>query len=140
MSKISRNEFMSITGAGVLGLAFVPAGALSNIPEKEYNDMYGLIGKITAKAGKRDLLIGILIEGASDMPGCLSYIISKDAENERVIWVTEVWESKESHRASLELPSVQEAMSKGRPLIENLEDQIEMEPVGGHGLVSADTE
>ncbi|MCF7804520.1 MAG: antibiotic biosynthesis monooxygenase [Candidatus Marinimicrobia bacterium] len=102
--------------------------------------MYGLIGKITAKAGKRDALIAILIEGASNMPGCLSYIVSKDADNEQGIWVTEVWESKESHKASLQLPSVQEAMSRGRPLIEDFEDQIEIEPVGGHGLVSTDSE
>ena len=140
MSKLSRSEFITMTGAGVLGLAILPAWIYSNIPKKEYNDMYGLIGKITVKAGKRDALIAILIEGASDMPGCLSYIVSKDAENEQVIWVTEAWESKESHQASLELPSVQEAMGKGRPLIENFEAQIEIEPVGGHGLVFRDSD
>lgn len=100
--------------------------------------MYGLIGKMTAKDGKRDELIEILIEGSSRMPGCLSYIVSKDSENEDVIWVTEVWENNESHKKALELPTVQEAMKQGRPLISEFNEQIEMEPVGGHGLVSTE--
>ncbi len=102
--------------------------------------MYGVTGKITAKAGQRNALIKILIEGVADMPGCLSYIVSKDSVNEDVIWVTEVWDSKESHQASLSLPSVKEAISQGRSLIEELGKQIEMEPVGGHGLVSTETQ
>ncbi|PAU94034.1 antibiotic biosynthesis monooxygenase [Aliifodinibius salipaludis] len=98
--------------------------------------MYGLIGKITAKTDQRDDLIKILLEGTADMPDCLSYIISKDPENEDTIWVTEVWDSKESHKASLSLPSVQEAINKGRPLIAEFGEQTETEPIGGHGLIS----
>ena len=100
--------------------------------------MYGLINKITAKPGQRDELIRILLEGSTDMPGCLSYLISKDSKNENGIWITEVWENKESHKSSLSLPSVQEAMSKGRPLIEEFARQTETEVMGGHGLVSAE--
>lgn len=98
--------------------------------------MYGLIGKITAKDGQRDELIKILLEGTTDMPGCLSYIISKDLKNDNAIWVTEVWDSKESHKSSLSLPSVKEAISRGRPLIAEFGEQIETEPAGGHGLAS----
>jgi len=94
--------------------------------------MYGLIGGITVKPGERDNLINILLE---EMPGCLSYIISKDEKDKNLIHVTEVWDSEESHRASLSLPSVQEAISKGRPLIEQFGDQIKTKQVGGHGLV-----
>ena len=96
--------------------------------------MYGLIGKITAKAGKREELIKILLEGTTDMPGCLSYIISKDSKDDNALWVTEVWDSKESHKSSLSLPSVQEAISQGRPLIAEFGEQTETEPVGGYGL------
>lgn len=100
--------------------------------------MYGLIGKITAKDGRRDELIEILLEGASEMPGCLSYIVSKDSQENEGIWVTEVWDSNESHKESLKLPSVQRAMKQGRPLILEFNEQIVMEPVGGHGLVSTE--
>ena len=99
--------------------------------------MYGLIGRITAKAGKRDELIKILLEGTTDMPGCLSYIISKDSKDDNAIWVTEVWDSKKSHKSSLSLPSVQEAISQGRPLIAEFSDQTETEPIGGYGLASS---
>lgn len=100
--------------------------------------MYGLIGKMIAKTGKRDELIDILISGIANMPGCLSYIVSKDTEDKNGIWVTEVWDNQESHQASLKLPSVQEAISRGKPLIEAFESHIETEPVGGQGLNSAE--
>ena len=99
--------------------------------------MYGLIGKITAQSGQRDALIQILLEGVSGMPGCLSYIVSKDPGNEDDIWVTEAWDSRESHKASLSLPTVQEAIAKGRPLIAEFTTMAETEPVGGHGLESS---
>ena len=41
--------------------------------------MHGLIGKIIAVEGKRDALIAILLEGTQEMPGCLSYIVARDA-------------------------------------------------------------
>ena len=99
--------------------------------------MHGLIGRITAKPGQRDALIAILLEGVDDMPGCLSYIVAKDPADPDAIWVTEVWDSKTSHEASLSLPSVQEAMAKGRPLIAGFDEQTETQPVGGHGLAAS---
>jgi len=51
------------------------------------------------------------------MPGCLSYIVAKDTSDAKAIWITEAWDSKASHEASLSLPSVKEAIAKGRPLI-----------------------
>jgi len=98
--------------------------------------MYGLIGKITTKDGQRDELINILLEGTTDMPGCLSYIISRDSKDDNAIWITEVWDSNESHKSSLSLPSVQEAINRGRPLIAEFGEQIETEPAGGYGLAS----
>jgi quinol monooxygenase YgiN len=96
--------------------------------------MYGLIGKMNVVAGERDALIAILLEGVSGMPGCLSYVVAKDPEDPDAIWITEVWESRESHAASLTLPSVQEAITKGRSLIAGFGERFETEPVGGHGL------
>jgi quinol monooxygenase YgiN len=99
-------------------------------------DMYGLIGKALAKPGERDALIGILLEGATTMPGCLSYLVAKDPTNENAIWITEVWDSEASHRASLNLPSVKAAISRGRPLIAGFGERFVTEPVGGHGLAT----
>jgi len=96
--------------------------------------MYGLIGKITTTPGQRDALVAILVEGTAKMPGCLSYIVAKDGADPDAIWVTEVWESKESHDASLTLSAVQAAIAKGRPLIRSFADRTETIPVGGTGM------
>ena len=96
--------------------------------------MYGLIGKITTVSGERDTLIAILLDGASDMPGCLSYVVARDPSDATAIWITEVWDSQASHQASLSLPSVQQAIARGRSLIEGFDARVVTEPVGGHGL------
>ncbi len=99
--------------------------------------MYGLIAKMKTKPGQRDALIAVLIEGTAAMPGCLSYIVAKDPADSEAIWVTEAWESRTSHQASLSLASVQQAMAKGRPLIAGFGERFETQPVGGHGLAAA---
>lgn len=96
--------------------------------------MYGLIGKISAIAGQRDALITILLEGVAGMPGCLSYVVAKDPNSADAVWVTEVWDSQASHKASLSLPSVQQAIARGKPLIASFDQHTETLPVGGHGL------
>ena len=107
-----------------------PGGQSSKTDKK----MYGLIGKITAVEGKSDELIAVLIDGTNQMPGCLSYVVAKDPADATVIWITEVWDSAASHKASLNLPSVQEAIKKGRPLIVRFDQSFVTEPVGGQGL------
>jgi quinol monooxygenase YgiN len=99
--------------------------------------MFGLIGKITAAPDKRDELIAILVDAVANMPGCLSYIIAKDASDANAIWITEAWDSKASHEASLSLPSVKAAVAKGRPLIAGFGDRVVTTPVGGVGLAIA---
>jgi len=99
--------------------------------------MYGLIGKISAVAGQRDALAAILLEGTKAMPGCLSYVVAADASDPDGLWVTEVWESEESHKASLTLPAVQTAMTKGKPLIAKFSNNVATVPFGGLGLSQA---
>ena len=96
--------------------------------------MYGLIGKMTANPGQREALIAVLLEGTDGMPGCLSYIVAKDMADENALWITEVWDNKESHAASLKLPTVQAAIAKGRPMIAGFSDFVTTEPLGGIGL------
>ncbi|MFC4312192.1 putative quinol monooxygenase [Steroidobacter flavus] len=96
--------------------------------------MFGLIGKMIATPGQREALIAILLDGIEGMPGCLSYVVARDVKDEHAIWITEVWDSKESHSASLKLPSVQAAIAKGKPLIAGFGDYVTTEPVGGVSL------
>jgi len=97
-------------------------------------EMYGEIGKIIAVSGKRDEVIVNILAGVSNMPGCLSYIVAKDASNPEAIWISEAWDSKASHDASLSLPSVKTAIAKNLPLIAGFGDSVVTTPVGGPGL------
>lgn len=99
--------------------------------------MYGLIGKMTATPGQRDALAAILLEGTGAMPGCLSYVVATDPADPDGLWITEVWDSAESHAASLALPGVKAAIAKGRPLIAGFSNRVETTPLGGHGLAAA---
>jgi quinol monooxygenase YgiN len=96
--------------------------------------MYGLIGKMIAVPGQRDALIAILLEGISSMPGCVSYIVAHDLTDADAMWITEVWDSQASHQASLSLPSVQQAITRARPLIAGFGARYETMPVGGQGI------
>jgi quinol monooxygenase YgiN len=99
--------------------------------------MYGLIGKIKTVPGQRDALATILAEGTQAMPGCVSYVIALDPADENALWITEVWDSQASHRASLSLPAVQAAIANGRPMIAGFSNRVETVPIGGHGIEPA---
>ena len=96
--------------------------------------MYGRIGKISAVSGQRDALAAILLEATREMPGCLSYVVATDASDPDVLWVTEVWDHRASHTASLSLPTVRAAIGKGRPLIAAFSSAVETTPLGGVGV------
>lgn len=98
--------------------------------------MYGLIGKMLAVPGQRDALAAILLAGTEAMPGCLSWIVANDPSDGDALWITEVWDSAESHRDSLQLPAVKEAIARGRPLIAGFGERHETVPLGGAGLAA----
>ena len=127
---IGRRAF--ILAAGAAGVAATAAPART-VPQPA-GVMYGLIGKMTAVPGQRDTLVAILLDGVGGMPGCLSYVVAKDTTDANAIWITEVWDSQASHKASLALPAVRLAITRAKPLIAGLGDSVVTTPVGGHGL------
>lgn len=98
--------------------------------------MYGMIVQMLAVPGRREELVAVLTESVGAMPGCLSYVVALDAGNPDAVWISEAWNSKASHAASLELPEVKAAIARGRPLIAGMGTFVETQPVGGHGLVA----
>lgn len=127
---ISRREVI----AGAVGATIYQAVSSGQVKEQS---MYGLIGKFVAVEGQRDALIAILIESTTKIPGCLSYIVAKDSSDENGIWITEVWDTKASHDASLAMPEVKKAIAAGRPLIAGFGGHTTTTPVGGYGLPSS---
>jgi quinol monooxygenase YgiN len=123
---IDRRTMLGATAAATM----LPTAALS----AKGATMYGMLGRMKTVPGKRDDLLALLLESSGGMPGCLSYIVAKDAKDPDAIWITEAWDSKEHHDASLKLPQVQAAIAKARPLIAGFDSSAETEPVGGIGL------
>lgn len=96
--------------------------------------MYGLIGSFSAHPGKRDELMALMTASVGNMPGCRSYVVAKDKTDPDKVWVTEVWDSAESHKGSLNLPEVAETIKRAMPLIAGFGEHIETVPVGGFGI------
>ena len=57
-----------------------------------------------------------------------------DSADDNGIWITEVWDDKASHDASLSLPVFQKTIAVARPMIAVFNNPVVTTPVGGHGL------
>ena len=100
---------------------------------------YGYLGSLTTRYGHRDEVVDILVSGADGLraAGCHLYLVGVSDTDPNVIWVTEVWESKEHHDASLRLPRTQAAIAKAMPLLTGEFTRQEVTMVGGLGLANA---
>jgi quinol monooxygenase YgiN len=127
MPDTTRRDFMIAAATGAAALSLPVPG----LAKQESKTMYGLIGKMRTAPGKRDEVIAFLLEGVKDMPGNLSYIVAHDPADADAIWITEAWDSQESHKASLALPAVQNAIKQARPFITGFGERFETTPVGG---------
>lgn len=116
-------------GSAAAALLFATKGHTMEVVDPA--QVYAIIGQMLSAPGKRDELIAYLSEGSADMPGNLSYVIWRDKVDENSIWITEVWKDEASHKASLGLAQVQEAIRKARPLIAGFGARAEVERAGG---------
>jgi quinol monooxygenase YgiN len=96
---------------------------------------YGYIATMRTQPGRRDEVVSLLVAGADDLraAGCHAYIVSVTHE-EDLIHVTEVWESKEHHAASLQLPQVKAAIAEAMPMLAGEFTSQELRVVGGLGV------
>jgi quinol monooxygenase YgiN len=105
-------------------------------PERGGDMAYGYIGSMKTKSGQRDNVVSILLGGAGSLraAGCDLYIVSVSVTDDDTIWVTEVWQSKEHHDASLQLSEAKAAISKAMPMLTGEFTSQELTVVGGLGL------
>jgi quinol monooxygenase YgiN len=98
--------------------------------------LYGMFGKLTAQPGRRDALVGILLENARRMAevGAQVYIVNTTPNDPDVVWIVDIWDSKEAHDASLRLDHVRSAITRAMPLLAKAPDGIELTPIDGAGL------
>lgn len=84
-------------------------------------NQYLLHGKLIAKQGCEEQLAQILINASklvSTAQGCKLYAVSKDKDDAHAIFVTEIWDRKEDHDASLSIQGVRELIMQAMPLLE----------------------
>jgi quinol monooxygenase YgiN len=122
----------TVLAGGAVAIAL--ASCVGSRPMSMGEGMYGLIGKMKAREGRRSELVAILLKSAQAMPGNLAYIVAEDVADAEAIWITEVWTGKSAHAASLKLPEVQAAIAQGRELIAGFEESHEIRPIGGAGI------
>ena len=80
---------------------------------------YGYLATMRAKAGHRDDVVRILLSGLDGLRqvGCRLYVVGVSETDPELIWVNEVWESKEHHDASLQLPETRAAIARAMPML-----------------------
>ncbi len=98
---------------------------------------FGMVGKFTTAPEDRNKLIDILTQaaqGIKDLDTCYLYVVSKDANDDSVVCVMELWESKEAHDESLKLDGARELISQAMPLLKGQPEGTTLIPVSGKGL------
>jgi quinol monooxygenase YgiN len=88
------------------------------------------------KPGYRDDVVAILLSGADGLrqAGCDLYVVSVTDTDDVTIWVSEVWQSKEQHDASLQLAETKAAIGKAIPMLTGEFTSQELTVVGGLGV------
>jgi len=119
-------------------LAYLHQGDTVPLTSRSPMGKFGMYNKFTAHPGQRDRLVEQLLSAAKLMEnatGCELYIVNTSPNEADIVWVTEVWESEEDHRASLSIEGVPELIERTMPLVAGPPEQIRVVPVGGKGLV-----
>ena len=67
----------------------------------------------------RDTVVGLLSRPNTDLAdaGCLLYEVGVNHDHPDVVFVSELWTSRDAHQASLLLPSVQASIARALPLM-----------------------
>ena len=80
---------------------------------------YGYLATMRTKPGNRDEVVRILLSGVDGLrtAGCQVYAVSVSDTDPDLIWVSEVWQSKEHHDVSLQLPATKAAIAQAMPML-----------------------
>jgi quinol monooxygenase YgiN len=97
---------------------------------------YGYFGTMRVKPGHRDEVVATLVGGADGLraAGCDLYVVGTSDTDKDLIWVNEVWVSREAHANSLQLPEVKAAITKTMPLLTGEFTGQEVDIAGGLGV------
>jgi quinol monooxygenase YgiN len=101
------------------------------------DEPFGMQVRFSALPGKGHEFVAMLRESAGelgDFEACLLYLISQEADDPDVVWVSEVWVDSDSHAASLEQPHVRALIERALPLLAGPPEALHLVPAGGKGI------
>jgi quinol monooxygenase YgiN len=102
-------------------------------------DRVARYGKLVAHNGSGGKLAELLLaaaDGLADNPGCELYLVSRQAGEPDIIWVTELWRSQADLDASIEQIRGSQQVAAAMALVKAPE-MVELELLGGKGPVAA---
>lgn len=109
---------------------------IKSVTRKALQTKYDLCGKLKAKPGTSYEFVSILLRTSaivSTAKGCHLYAVCKYAQDTDLIWVMEIWDSKEDNDISLTMAGVRELIEQARPLINGKPEGASLDVIGGVG-------
>lgn len=100
-------------------------------------NQYSQFTKYTTKESQGNVLVDLLLQASEEMDRhqpCQIYLINTARKEENVVYVYEVWSSKEAHEESLSLEVFQKLIERAKPTIVNIEVVSTFEFIAGKGL------
>ncbi|NJP34200.1 putative quinol monooxygenase [Micromonospora thermarum] len=97
---------------------------------------FGYVGSMRARPGHRAEVVAILLEAADQIAsaGCSLYVVGVSETDPDLIVVSEIWQSREHHAASLRLPETRAAIERAMPMLTGEFTGQELSLVGGLGV------
>lgn len=81
---------------------------------------FGMQAVLIAAEGKGDELANFMLEASqavSKMDGCILYLVQQSLTDNSKVLITELWDNKESHAASLTNETIRVIIMKAKPII-----------------------
>ena len=96
---------------------------------------YGFRATMTARPGKGDELVDLLLSATIDGSGasehCVVYLVGRSASNRDVVHVTEGWTSREAHAENFASEQAKAFVARIVPLLGDGPQYQDEVPVGG---------
>ena len=96
---------------------------------------YGFRATMTARPGKGDELIDLLLSATTDGSGasehCVVYLVGRSASNHDVVHVTEGWTTQDAHAANFASEKAQAFVARIAPLLADAPQYQDEVPAGG---------
>jgi quinol monooxygenase YgiN len=105
--------------------------------KEDYMSKFSLFEKFTVQEGKRDTMVGILLEAAESLQSleeCEIYLVNISENEPDCVYVYEVWSDANAHQASLTLEATQTLISRAKPIITGMERISTLQTMGGKGI------